>query len=138
MDYCIVYLSSFLVHNDELLHIMHESKKNNRALGITGVLLYFNGSVIEVLEGKEENVKNAYETISRDSRHKHLIQLYANPVKKRYFPDWFMGYKTSTTIQFDHLKKLIPFNDNPSLQIPHKDNIILALVQLFYKNNYRN
>jgi hypothetical protein len=117
---------------------MHESKKNNRLLGITGVLLYFNGSIIEVLEGKEEHVKKLYTTICQDTRHSHLIQLYAGPIKKRYFPDWFMGYKTLSMVEFDHLKTLIPFNDNPALQVPNKDNIILALVQLFYKNNYRN
>ncbi|GAB2531666.1 BLUF domain-containing protein [Spirosoma aerophilum] len=138
MDYCIVYLSSFLLPDEELFRVMQESKRKNRALGITGILLYFNGSVIEVLEGPETNVKNLYEAIQRDQRHRQLIQLYASTIEERYFPDWYMGYKALSAVEFERLKTLIQLEDNPSLQVPNKDNIILALVQLFYKNNFRN
>jgi hypothetical protein len=138
MDYCIVYLSSFLLPNEELMRIMHESKRKNRALGITGVLLYCDGSLIEVLEGKEENVRSLYEAISRDKRHTQMIQLYASAIEERYFPDWYMGYKALSAIEFNNLKTLVQLEDNPTLQVPSKDSIILALVQLFYKNNFRN
>ncbi|MFD2933757.1 BLUF domain-containing protein [Spirosoma flavum] len=138
MEYCIVYISSAFLSEEELNLIMYQSQKKNRALGITGVLLYFNGSIIEVLEGPEEKVEALYEVISQDSRHTQLIQLYANPIERRSFPNWFMGYKTISAIELEHLKDVVPFTENSVSETLNEENVILAMVKLFYKNNYWN
>ena len=138
MDYCIVFTSSSLLSEAELIRLMTNSQINNRNLGITGILLYFNGSVIEVLEGPEESVKALYDVIRRDPRHTLLIKLYQGFVKKRSFPDWLMGYKALSAKEIDHIRERIPSIDSPSSPVPGDENVILALVQVFYKNNYRN
>lgn len=138
MNYCIVYISSTLLSEVELTQIMERSTINNRSLGITGVLLYFNGSVIEVLEGEKDKVVSLYETISRDPRHSQLIQLYAHSVERRSFPGWFVGYKTLSKVEFDQVKGLIPIIEKPLETMQMKDNLIMGLVQIFYQNNYRN
>lgn len=140
MDYCTVYLSSStgLLSEDELSIILDKSQKNNRASGITGILLYFNGNIIQVLEGPEETVKSLYQTISHDSRHSNLINLYSQPIEQRSFPDWTMGYKTLSAIELNDIKGLIPSTVEGLPMMPDPDNVVLALVKIFYKNNYRN
>ncbi|GAB2519689.1 BLUF domain-containing protein [Spirosoma aerophilum] len=140
MEYCIAYLSSStgLLSPNELARILNQSQKNNRALGITGILLYFNGNIIQVLEGEEESVNNLYEVIRQDARHTHVVQLYRKPIARRSFPDWLMGYKALSAIELNHLTRSLPFLQDPSEPIPKEDNVILSLVQLFYQTNYRN
>jgi hypothetical protein len=135
MEYCIVYLSSSkgLYSEADLSHILTKSRSNNPALGITGVLVYLNGSIIQVLEGPEQNVQALYKTISRDPRHGQVITLFAGPVEKRSFEAWSMGYKTLGTRQLDHLKELQGRSGGPD-----SDNVVTELVRIFYQNNYRN
>lgn len=140
MEYCIAYLSSStgLLSPNELARILSQSQKNNRASGITGILLYFNGNIIQVLEGEEESVNNLYEIIRQDARHTHIVQLYRKPITRRSFPDWLMGYKSLSAIELDHLSSSLPFLQDPSRQLPQEEHVILSLVKLFYQTNYRN
>ncbi|ADB39669.1 BLUF domain-containing protein [Spirosoma linguale] len=142
MDHCIVYLSSSkgLLSDEALTNILYHSQKNNRALDITGILLYFNGCIIQVLEGPEERVKALYEVIRRDFQHTQVIKLYDDSIEHRSFSDWSMGYKTLSARELDHLKHELLFIDEPFLPLSKEEerNPILSLVEVFYKNNYRN
>jgi hypothetical protein len=140
MYYCLVYISSasHLLSDDELTALLLRSRQKNFSLGITGILLYFNGNIIQVLEGNEEHVNRVYEKISRDPRHNQMIVLYKNAVERRSFPGWLMGYKTLSGTDMDYLGNLLPFTGSPVLAIQDKENIVLKLVQLFYRNNYFN
>ncbi|MFD2935188.1 BLUF domain-containing protein [Spirosoma flavum] len=140
MEYCIVYLSSSkgLFSEEQLARILQQSRQNNRAVGITGILLYFNGCIIQVLEGAEERVKALYKVISQDSQHTQVISLYSYPIEKRTFSDWSMGYTTITSSEFNHLKDQLPFIYDPASSILQKDNVILSLVEQFYLNNRGN
>ncbi|MCX6216339.1 BLUF domain-containing protein [Spirosoma sp.] len=142
MEYCIVYLSSSqgILSTNDLTRILDHSQRNNRALGITGILLYFNGCIIQVLEGPEERVKALYEVIRQDPQHTQVIKLYGDSIEQRSFSDWSMGYKTLSARELDHLKHELSFIDDFFLP-PSKtkeSNPILALVEVFYKTNYRN
>ena len=140
MEYCIVYLSSAtrLLSEEELSEILHKSRHNNRASGITGILLYFNGNIIQVLEGDEKKVDSLYKIISQDPRHTNLIQLYKSPIERRSFPDWLMGYKTLSALELDHLNGLIPFAGSPLMPVADSSTIVLKLVKVFYEHNYQN
>lgn len=138
MDYCIVYISSTPLTEAELIRITKRSQANNRALGITGILLYFNGSVIEVLEGEREKVDSLFEIIKRDPRHHQLIKLYDQAIPCRSFSDWFVGYKTIAAKEMDQLKSLIPFMQNPTSRTHNPESVIMGLVKIFYQDNYRN
>ncbi|MFD1143407.1 BLUF domain-containing protein [Larkinella insperata] len=140
MDYCIVYLSSSsgLFSTDELTAILQQSRKNNSALGITGILLYFNGSIIQVLEGSEEKVKTLYQTISLDQRHRGITKLYSRIIDKRSFSEWSMGYKTLTASQMDNLKKINDGVNKSFSESANEENAVLGLLKLFYETNARN
>ncbi len=64
----LVYISaaSYPYMDEELKNILLKSRQNNEARKITGLLLYHDGSIIQVLEGEKEQVLSIYQTISHD------------------------------------------------------------------------
>ena len=139
MEYCIVYLSASkgLLPDDELATILKQSQRNNKALGVTGMFLYLNGSILQVLEGEEEHVKAVYNKISKDPRHVSIVALFNQEISARNFPEWSMGFSTLSGKDLDKLPTLQPLIKNPFLEVS-ETNPVLNLIQTFYKNNYRN
>jgi FAD-dependent sensor of blue light len=95
MVYYLVYVSSTItpLSRSELVDLLAKSRANNSRLGITGMLLYKDGNVMQVLEGQAQNVRALYAKISRDPRHKGLIVLIDGEADARQFPDWSMAYR---------------------------------------------
>ena len=73
-------------------NILTVSRQKNREHGITGVLLYTSGSVVQVLEGEEADVRQLYTNIERDSHHSETTEIYTRTIGAREFPDWTMGF----------------------------------------------
>ncbi|MCE7065053.1 BLUF domain-containing protein [Dyadobacter sp. CY326] len=140
MEYSLIYLSSSkgLFTDDEISLILKQSHANNVSLNITGVLLYCNGSIIQVLEGPKEKVEGLYEKISKDDRHRSLVRLYAGEIQQRSFSDWLMGYRTLSTQQFDHLQEHLTFVKDPLSPPLKSDGVAMTLLRSFFQNNYRN
>lgn len=92
----LVYVSTarHLMDEAELLAILEVSRARNTADNITGMLLYKDGSFMQVLEGRSGDIENAYERIGKDHRHEGLILLRKGKTEKRNFPSWSMGYRT--------------------------------------------
>jgi hypothetical protein len=86
----LVYMSSAVrwPDMDELAELLHTAYENNRALGITGLLLYRKATFLQVLEGDEAAVRDVYARIQRDPRHTGLVKLIDEPLASRQFPDW--------------------------------------------------
>ena len=79
---------------DELARILQESRRNNAAAGVTGVLLYSGGNVMQVLEGSQDAVEATYDRICEDPRHRAVSVLYRGQADERSFPDWAMGLQS--------------------------------------------
>jgi len=92
--YYLIYISTAvkLMNPQELTEILTISRKKNLENNITGMLLYAEGTFIQVLEGAEQDVLSTYRTIIMDLRHKNLIKLVSAPIEKRAFPEWSMGF----------------------------------------------
>ena len=90
----IVYASTAvrLFNRAELVELLEHSKKWNAEFGITGLLLYKDGNIMQVIEGEEEHVLQLYENIKADPRHKGIIQLAKEPIASRQFGEWQMGF----------------------------------------------
>ena|ERR1700744_1288589 len=103
--YYIIYSSTGTKQftEDELTAILSKSVTNNTRDSITGVLLYHEGSFIQLLEGEEETIRETYKRITGDSRHKHVTTIASGELKQRNFPDWAMGFKS---INAEALKEL--------------------------------
>jgi len=120
MEY-LIYISTAkkLLTQSELTNILEVSRTNNQINNLTGVLLYSEGTFIQLLEGEAEPLHKTYEAILKDPRHKNIIKLTEGHIDERSFPDWTMafralnaaelesieGYLNPTTAVFDHEEK---------------------------------
>ncbi len=75
--------------------ILQSARRNNQALGITGLLLYIDGGFLQVLEGEEEAVHRIYTRIRADNRHWET-RLMLDREAPRAFGDWSMGFEHLT------------------------------------------
>jgi hypothetical protein len=90
----LLYVSTAvkLMSNEELLELLHVSHKNNASKNLTGMLVYKGGNFMQVLEGPEEDVMNAFQKIEQDERHKDVLILLKEPIVERQFADWKMAF----------------------------------------------
>ena len=77
---------------DDLNEILESSRRNNQRLGVTGLLLYSAGSFFQVLEGEAAVVDELFRRIAEDPRHDQLVQIVREPIARRAFADWSMGF----------------------------------------------
>lgn len=140
MEHCIVYLSSSvgLLREEDLLVVLQQSRHYNGEHGITGVLLYVNGSIIQVLEGGKEAVETLYQRIVQDKRHTGVTRIINRPITKRLFANWTMGYQTITARQLDIIETILDLDNHEELAVESDSNVILKMINLFYHGNQYN
>lgn len=93
--YRLVYLSaaSELFSKAELLALLERARENNQRLGITGILLYRDGDIIQVLEGERAVVTALYRKILNDPRHTRATLMFEGESDTRLFSEWSMGFR---------------------------------------------
>jgi len=74
------------------------SQPFNADHAITGILLVYNETIIQFLEGPKSEVWDLYRRIEQDSRHRNPILISTNDLDEREFPDWSMGYQEITEL----------------------------------------
>ncbi|HEY0056163.1 MAG TPA: BLUF domain-containing protein [Pedobacter sp.] len=104
--FTLVYLSSATdaLTEEELGNILKISRTNNSQIGVSGVLIYCDGNILQVLEGLEESVYKVFNKIKADPRHTALIILQSRDISVRSFEDWSMGYKISNKVEFEQIE----------------------------------
>lgn len=75
-----------------LAELLQDARRFNSQHGITGILLYTDGSFFQVLEGDEKTLDALFASISRDPRHNQVTLIIREPIRRRTFADWTMGY----------------------------------------------
>ena len=76
---------------EELVTILRQSKANNPAHGITGVLCFSEGIFLQVLEGGRSAVNQLYNRIATDARHTQVELMVYEEIGERRFAGWSMG-----------------------------------------------
>jgi len=89
----IVYISkaSRPVTHDDLTHLLGHARQRNEKEGITGVLLYADGSFMQYLEGPADALMRVYAVIKPHPLHFGLIDLVREPISARVFTEWSMA-----------------------------------------------
>ena len=82
--------------SEQLVELLKKSREKNQRLNITGMLLYFDKSFIQVLEGEAAAVDGLYETITKDERHVNISLIFRREIPAREFPEWEMGFMELT------------------------------------------
>ncbi|RZK31621.1 MAG: BLUF domain-containing protein [Hymenobacter sp.] len=139
MPHCIIYFStsSWSFTSEDIQEILQQSRSWNAQVGITGVLLYMHGHIIQVLEGEKQAVVALFKRIEMDPRHKNVACVLNQSIAKRLFAQWRMGYETLTTQQFGQIRTMIDVDQR--LEIPAEENepAILKTLKAFYKINHQ-
>ncbi|MGY6275456.1 BLUF domain-containing protein [Methylomonas sp. MgM2] len=114
--YCLVYtsVSSQKMSDEDLKQILEKSRTKNRKLDVTGMLLYLDPYFIQVLEGEEETVDSIFNSINQDSRHCKVSIIYRQPLDKRYFSNWSMGFNKIRDQDVDNIDGFCDFLQHPS------------------------
>lgn len=73
--------------------ILATARKNNRPLGVTGLLVVKGAYFAQALEGEEDVVLPLFDKIKLDKRHAGVVRISYQKIQSRIFPSWDMGFK---------------------------------------------
>jgi hypothetical protein len=82
-----------LLTKAELQAMLQETRETCARRGITGMLLYKDGTFLQVLEGEQEAVLNVVSMIRQDPRHKRPYVLLSETSEQRLFSNWSMAFR---------------------------------------------
>lgn len=101
--YQVLYLSNAKqrLSDDELESLLTQARDRNAQHGLTGMLVYHDGSFIQILEGEKPVVEKVLNSILNDPRHDNIIVVDEQEISQRSFPDWSMAYKKITQPELD-------------------------------------
>lgn len=85
----------------ELEKLLLGAHHYNTRHGITGMLLYAEGTFFQVLEGAPADVEKLFARISHDTRHGHVTVIINEPIASRAFSCWSMGHAELTPVELD-------------------------------------
>jgi hypothetical protein len=113
--YQIVYTSTAAdsFSRAELIKLLKGSVQRNTQMGITGLLLYQDGTFMQVLEGEEAALIALFARISRDPRHHHVIPLIHEPIERRNFSNSAMAFRDLDASELRNLRGYSEFLNTP-------------------------
>lgn len=79
------------MESKDLWEILRASRRNNRTVGITGILLYDAMRFLQVIEGAPPRLDELLARLRHDARHSDLEVLLDRSLDAREFGDWSMG-----------------------------------------------
>lgn len=90
----LIYTSTMVENAPAVMtDILQTARHINQQRDITGMLLYANSSILQVLEGADADVSKTFASIETDKRHKNVFVLAKGPIQVRQFAQWDMGFK---------------------------------------------
>lgn len=107
----LAYVSrqSYILSEDAIADLLKRCRTNNAKNNITGMLIYFDGTFVQFLEGPEETINQLFSTIIKDKRHQDVILLLDGKAEKREFADWSMAYKKISPQEVSQIEGLKNF-----------------------------
>ena len=94
---------------EALLSLLDECRRNNEKLGVTGLLLYANGTFLQAIEGEAEVVDALIERICEDSRHDNIKMLQRVEIDEPRYAEWSMGFNIIGKDDLDEIEGLRNF-----------------------------
>lgn len=139
--YYLIYTSQTRHPWDDaaLIELLKRSMDLNTENEITGMLLFLKDRFIQLLEGKEDQVKSTFERIVSDHRHEKVRVILQGALEKRIFMGWSMGFKT---LNYEELLKHTGFRSIDEFfqgdKITDHSHPALIFLKLFYQKNMRD
>jgi hypothetical protein len=131
----LMYVSSAVAElaDAALRSILESAVRHNTPVGVTGMLLYCGGNFMQVLEGEEPTVRETYERICQDPRHKDLYLLGLAAIGARDFAAWSMGFRQLAAADAVQHPAYAPFLGNGfgAFRIDARPGLALEMLQRF-------
>lgn len=107
-----VSTSTTLLDDDELMKILESSVRHNHPQKVTGMLLYYDGSFMQALEGDGSAVEETMSRIREDKRHHSINVLLQDQIEDREFSGWSMGFKSLNSKDLASWLEFSPINES--------------------------
>ena len=91
----IVYASTAVedFSDADLKKLLLGARMRNKGLGVSGMLVFHDGTFLQALEGEKRAVNEIFASILADKRHRDIFVLHRGPgPEQRVFGDWSMGF----------------------------------------------
>lgn len=92
----------------DLAELLTVARNKNEKIDVTGMLLYTDRSFFQILEGDPDVVNQLYAKIALDKRHSQVVSIIKEPIAKRAFAEWSMGFANVST---KDLGSMVGLND---------------------------
>lgn len=92
--------------------ILAQSRQQNPASGITGILCHGNGVFLQAIEGGRSTVNALYAQIVQDARHRDVELLHYAEIAERRFGNWTMGQANLSRI---NTALVLKYSERPEL-----------------------
>src|ERR1700722_18992034 len=95
-------------HTSQLTDLLQQARETNKRVGLSGILLHADGSFFQVLEGAPAVIDELYQKLVVDKRHAQLTVIIREPIARRSFGNWSMGF---SRVSLEELSKMEGLND---------------------------
>ena len=95
----LTYISTARTSPDEaaIAALLATSRRNNRLIGLTGLLLFDGVRFLQALEGEAEPLLATFARIKADPRHRACVELGRSEIDARGFGEWDMAWQRVAT-----------------------------------------
>jgi hypothetical protein len=118
-------------------NLLQKARVENERLQLTGMLLYSDGNFFQVLEGEPDSVDGMYKKLHLDKRHHQLTMVVREPIAKRYFADWSMGFSSVTPEELSEVDGLNDFFHDGSCFVGLDSDRAKKLLAAFAEGRWR-
>lgn len=122
---------------EALKRILESAVRHNLENDITGMLLYSDGSFMQVLEGPAEAIDETMRRIHLDDRHQDVFVIRRHTIDEREFGQWSMGFRNISLADQTLLPHFTPYFSRgfDVRKIAEKPGIAVELLREFGKLN---
>ena len=135
----LIYVSKATMPMQEadLVALLEQSRARNLRQDVTGMLLYADGSFLQVLEGRVADVDAIFGSIQRDARNTDIFLIARDAILERSFPGWSMGFANASGLSPEKLPGFSRFLELQADELPDGDagGIAMSLLTLFRAGN---
>jgi hypothetical protein len=93
--YHLIYASTAVerLSQSALIVFLRSIRAKNEAHGVTGMLIYRDGTYLQFLEGQRREITELLTRLEKDPRHQSIRILREGMLPERLFPEWSMAFK---------------------------------------------
>ena len=94
-----------------LFDLLNQARHKNASLGVTGHLLYVDGTFTQCIEGPPSSIENLWQSLLRDPRHEQISVIARGPVKARRFDEWAMAFSSYRYLNSFNMPGFFPLDE---------------------------